>query len=436
MATWKKVVVSGSNVSQLNNDAGYLTSATVIARNAFATASFSGTSLLADSPSGSLLFASGAGQGLTISANAGTDTLTFGLAAVPNSSLSASAITIAGTSTSLGGSITAATILSGTGVFSGSAQVTGLTNANLSGTAGITNANLLNSGSIIGSTVVNLGTTVTTLSGLATVSSTAFSGSFSGSHFGPLTGTASYATQALSASFASTAPYSGLTGVPSGIVSGSSQVIALLPAGTVSGSSQVSYTGLSNIPSGIVSGSSQVAALLPTGTVSGSSLSSPSQGNAILTTNGVAGSTIGLGLTTSDSPTFTNLNLSGDLTVLGTTTTIQTNNLLVEDQFILVSSGSANNSTDGGIVVDRGAYAAGNTALGYDATSFRWGLQNGLADPTNTVDLGAASGGVSGSFLAHVFTEAVHGATKPTTGEFAVAGAIYTATNEDIFIYS
>ena len=341
MATWKKVIVSGSNVSQLNNDAGYLTAAST--GKSFATASINGINLLADTSSGSLNFASSSGQGLTIVGDAGTDTLTFGLAAIPN-------------------------------------------------------ASLLNSGSIIGNTVVNLGTTVTTIAGLVSVTSTGFSGSFSGS----LEGTGSYATQALSASFASTAPYSGLSGVPSGIVSGSSQVAALLPAGTVSGSS----------------------------------LSSPSQGNAILTTNGVAGSTIGLGLTTSDSPTFTNLNLSGDLTVLGTTTTIQTNNLLVEDQFILVSSGSANNSTDGGIVVDRGAYAAGNTALGYDATSFRWGLQNGLADPTNTVDLGAASGGVSGSFLAHVFTEAVHGATKPTTGEFAVAGAIYTATNEDIFIYS
>ena len=347
MATWKKVVVSGSNVSQLNNDANYLTAGTLVVPNGFSTASFNGINLLADSLTGSLNFASSSGQGLTISASAGSDTLTFGLAAIPN-------------------------------------------------------ASLLNSGSIIGSTLVSLGATVTTIAGLASVTSTGFTGSFSGS----LEGTGSYATQALSASFASTAPYSGLSGVP---------------AGLVSGSSQVSYTGLSNIPSGIVSASV---------------LSSPSQGNAIITTNGVAGSTIGLGLTTSDSPTFTNLNLSGDLTVLGTTTTIQTNNLLVEDQFILVSSGSANNSTDGGIVVDRGAYAAGNTALGYDATSFRWGLQNGLADPTNTVDLGAASGGVSGSFLAHVFTEAVHGATKPTTGEFAVAGAIYTATNEDIFIYS
>jgi hypothetical protein len=123
MATWKKVVVSGSNVSQLFNDAGYLTSATVTVRNAFATASFSGTALIADSPSGSLNFASSSGQGLTISANAGTDTLTWGLAAVPNSSLANSAITIAGVSTALGGAITQATILAGSGVWSGSAQL-------------------------------------------------------------------------------------------------------------------------------------------------------------------------------------------------------------------------------------------------------------------------------------------------------------------------
>jgi hypothetical protein len=385
MATWKKVVVSGSNVSQLNNDANYLTALTSPIRNAFASASVNGTVLIADNGSGSLAFASSSGQGLTISAASAPDTITFGLSAIPN-------------------------------------------------------ASLLNSGSIIGNTVVNLGTTVTSLTGLTNVSSTSFTGSLLGSATtasyvltavnatntaitdtttgtGPyyltfvagttgnqaqlvdsttltynattntITATSSYAVQALSASFASTAPYSGLTGVPVGIVSGSS-------------------------------------------------LSSPSQGNAALTTNGVTAATVGLGLTTSDSPSFVNLSLTGDLTVLGTTTTIQTNNLLVEDQFILVSSGSVNNSTDGGIIVDRGIYAAGNTALGYDATSFRWGLQNGLADPTNTVDLGAASGGVSGSFLAHVFTEAVHGATKPVTGEFAVAGAIYTSTSEDIWIYS
>lgn len=66
--------------------------------------------------------------------------------------------------------------------------------------------------------------------------------------------------------------YSGLSDIPSGIISGSSQVVASLPSGTVSGSSQVLngsgiWSGSVQLPSGIISGSAQ----LPSGTVSGSS---------------------------------------------------------------------------------------------------------------------------------------------------------------------
>eukprot|EP00918_Siedleckia_nematoides_P023990 GHVU01051743.1.p1 GENE.GHVU01051743.1~~GHVU01051743.1.p1 ORF type:complete len:576 (-),score=36.82 GHVU01051743.1:1187-2914(-) len=89
MATWKKLVISGSDISQLNNDAGYLTSVT--AQHAFTTASFNGTDLLADSSQGTLNFASGS-TGLNIVANAGSDTLTFDLVSVPNSSLENSTI--------------------------------------------------------------------------------------------------------------------------------------------------------------------------------------------------------------------------------------------------------------------------------------------------------------------------------------------------------
>jgi hypothetical protein len=46
---------------------------------------------------------------------------------------------------------------------------------------------------------------------------------------------------------------------------------SVLPSGLVSGSSQIDYPFISNIPSGIVSGSSQITPLLPTGVVSGSS---------------------------------------------------------------------------------------------------------------------------------------------------------------------
>ena len=58
---------------------------------------------------------------------------------------------------------------------------------------------------------------------------------------------------------------------------------------------------------------------------------------------------------------------------------------------------------------------------------FRRGL-----DTTNTLD----PTGASGSFAGYVFTEAAHTATKPTTGEFVQAGAIYTNTDGTIWMYA
>ena len=57
--------------------------------------------------------------------------------------------------------------------------------------------------------------------------------------------------------------YTSLTNIPSGIVSGSSQITSLLPNGVISGSSQVLggsgvWSGSSQLPSGVVSGSSQL----------------------------------------------------------------------------------------------------------------------------------------------------------------------------------
>jgi hypothetical protein len=54
--------------------------------------------------------------------------------------------------------------------------------------------------------------------------------------------------------------------LPNGTVSGSTQVISLLPNGTISGSTQV----ISLLPNGTISGSTQVIQLLPNGLVSGS----------------------------------------------------------------------------------------------------------------------------------------------------------------------
>jgi hypothetical protein len=314
MATWKKVVVSGSNVSQLNNDANYLTAGTVLIPNGFATASFNGTNLLADSLTGSLNFASSSGQGLTISASAGSDTLTFGLAAIPNSSL-------------------------------------------------------LNSGSIIGSTVVNLGTTVTSIAGL-TLTGVQASGSFTGSFVGN---------------------GSGLTGLVSSL--------------SISGSTGTGSVNLLTQALSIVGTANEVE-------------------------TSASGQTVTIGLP-NDVTIGNNLTVTGDLFVNGTTTQINTTDLYVEDKFIILASGSAS-AGDAGIIIDRGSDAAGNIAFGFDSATDRWGYQNGLTDTQNAITIGTNG---NSAFAGYVFTEAAH-VSAPTTGEFVTAGAIYTATNEDIFIYS
>lgn len=405
MATWKKVVVSGSNISQLTNDAGYLTSVT--AQNAFATASFNGTELTANGANGNLTFASSSGQGLTISANAGSDTLTFGLSAIPNSSLANS--TISGIS--LGSNL-----------------------ADLTAGAGLTAAGTFNGG-------------------------TARTFSVNSASLAPYFATASWAGVTGDITINS----AGVSAIGSGVILNAD----------INASAAIDYTKLNFAGSGFVSASS---------------LSSPGQGQVILTTNGVAGSTIDLGLETGDSPQFVGLTLTGDaavnggditttastfnlinsnattvnfagaattlnvgnasgtttiagnavvqgdFTVNGTTTYINTQDLYVEDKFILLASGSAS-AGDGGIIIDRGSDTAGNIAYGYDSITNRWGFQDGLTDSTNTFDPTSASG-VSGSFVPYLFTEANHGATKPITGEFAVQGAMYTSTAGDIWIYA
>ena len=65
--------------------------------------------------------------------------------------------------------------------------------------------------------------------------------------------------------------------------------------------------------------------------------------------------------------------IAGDLTVNGTTTSINTTNLNVEDQFILLASSSGAPNTDGGIIIQTGTGGTG-TALFFDDSVSRWGL--------------------------------------------------------------
>ena len=392
MAEWKKLVTSGSNISQLFNDAGYLTSATVPSKNAFATASINGTILVADSPSGSLNFASSSGQGLTISGNSGTDTLTWGLSAVPNSSL-------------------------------------------------------LNSGSIIGTTPVNLGTTVTSIAGL-TLTTAVVSGS--------LFGTASYASQALSSSFATsasqaiTASFALNANSASFATSASFAATAsfALNGGTlnVSGSSgngninlsnqALSILGTTNEISTVMSGQTLTIGLPTNVTIAGdlavnggditTTQLTASLFNSTATQINIGGSALQMRIGNAAGT----ITLPGNLNVQGTTTTISSSVLQIADQFILLASGS-NTDVDGGIIIQNAAAGSGH-AFGYGTPENRWVLQSSL----NTLSSSFAS--IDGYVNTTQYGLLASRPANPSYGGATYGyGNFYTATDtSDIFVWA
>lgn len=80
---------------------------------------------------------------------------------------------------------------------------------------------------------------------------------------------------------------------------------------------------------------------------------------------------IGQAVGTSASVTFANLNLTGDLTVSGTTTSINTETLTVDDNIIVLNNNATGApSQNAGIEVERGS--SDNVALRWNETSDKW----------------------------------------------------------------
>lgn len=293
-------------------------------------------------------------------------------------------------------------------------QYTGPTlSGSLAGLSGSV-ANISTSQISSGSTSIQLTTgSITTVVGGVTSSFTnetsvtfytPVTGSFSGSFAGSLDGTASYANQALSSSYARTASY------------------ALAGNGLFSGSFSGSFQGDGSALTGIA------ATLLISGSTGGGTVDLKTQ---VLTVQGTpneivtvaSGQTITVGLPT-------NVVIAGDLTVNGTTTTINTANLLIEDRFALFASGSTT-GTDGGIVVQSNVAGTG-FALGYNNASGRWALEDGLS--------GTATGFVSpNAFVGTVQTGSIApGIITPAYGGSASGhGTIFiNKVAGDIWIYA
>ena len=387
MATWKKVAVSGSNISQFNNDAGYLTSVTTQA--AFATASFNGTALIANDANGNLSFASSSNQGLTISASAGTDTLTFGLSAIPNASLSNSTI-------------------------SGKALGTNLDDLTIgNGLAASSNYN----GSAARTVAVGAGTHITVNTNDVAVNTTTLVPAISGSIFSQVSGditittggVATIAANSVALGTDTTGDYVASLGAGTGTTVGGTTGEGAVP--TVN----VTYGSTSNTS---VQGSTTIS-------VTGTTNEVEITGTTAQALGGGPSYTIGL---PNDVTIGNNLIVSNNLTVIGTASFQNTSNLEVADRFVLLASGS-NSTGDGGIVVQQASQNVGEL-FGYDSGTTRWGQTGSFTanGATFTPD----------AFMSTVTTLA---STNPNTSgpaaRYNAVGNIYVSSGDDsIWIYS
>ena len=123
-----------------------------------------------------------------------------------------------------------------------------------------------------------------------------------------------------------------------------------------------------------------------------------------------------------------NVNIAGNLTVNGDTTTIATTNILVQDAFGFFATGSAGTNVDAGIIVQSGSFVDSGSALYHDISKERWSVGKGVASTaTNVPD------SKWGGFVATVYTGSaspVGAAPKYGVGEIHVDG------DGEIYIYS
>lgn len=146
---------------------------------------------------------------------------------------------------------------------------------------------------------------------------------------------------------------------------------------------------------------------------------------------GGAATTINMGSANGTVSIAGSASIAGDLIVQGAVTSINTTELNVEDQFILLNSGSTT-LKDSGIIVSSGPGNSGS-AFYYDADSNRWALT-----PKNTT-LWNATSATPKQYVVSVSASAAAPPTDPldfgTTSEYYGMMHVNTDTG-DIYIYS
>ena len=349
MAEWKKVVVSGSAISQLNNDAGYLTTGTL---GEFVSGSSAAARTKLNSLSDTVL-----GYVETMDQNVGTgNNVTFtDLDLDGNFAINTNKFTV---DNATGNTLVAGTLNVTSGI---TGSLKGNVDGNLTGTADTA------------SVAVKLTTPRSfTTTGDVVIASTNFDGSanFSAAatiQAGAVENTMFAANAKTAISGASTTLSSSLAGriTALDLASYDLDIAGDSGAGVILNAETLTFTGGTNITS-VVSGNAVTHNL--DSRISLTDVTASLKGNVV---GNVTGNLTGTGSFATKAAslhtgaTGVDLTLTGNLTVQGSTTSLQTQNVNVEDKFILVNSGSA--AADGGLVVN-----GAGTSFGWDESASRW----------------------------------------------------------------
>jgi len=393
MATWKKVIVSGSNaeLNQITASGGINSTLPNQQQSNFVSYNAS-TGQLGYFGTGSLTAATA--SFVTASNVYGP----FG----SNSILSAS---FAVSSAYAAGGIVSANLTQGTGVTAftyngGTAQ-----SVAVSGASALTTNNLTKwtGAAFSTSSLTDNGTTITGGTSIQlTGASSTLSGSFSGSFSGTLTGTASWASNALSAVNANTASFV-LTAQTASYVQTAQTASFVLTAQTASFVLQAVSASFATTAATATTATSANSASNITNAITAGNTN-----NNILTANG-DGTVTGESTLTYDGSLLTvngSANITGNLTVAGTASFTNTDNLTIRDKFILINSGSSTLADSGWITQYN---AAGSGSAFY--------LEAGAA----------GNAGPYGRFA--VAFDVIGTTTTPTPSEYVVTAKINQASN-------
>jgi hypothetical protein len=223
-----------------------------------------------------------------------------------------------------------------------------------------------------------------------------FTGSFSGSHFGQFTGSftgSHFGTANLQGQF--TGSFSGsanLNGSFTGSFSGSIASMPPLTQGV--GIVPFTYSGSAAATVAVSGAAALTTNLLPKWTGAGFSNSNITDNGTLVTigsgaTSGVTVSAGGINVT-GNSIFNQNLIVTGDLTVAGTASFQNTENVLIADKFLLMASGS-NSLTDGGFIIATSTAPGGasGSAFFIEASSTgnfgRWAVAYNVHASSSTV---------------------------------------------------